>query len=198
MNELYELVLTNLVAHGPPVLFAAAYLGSLGIPFPISLIVVAGGAFVQQGILDWRLALVACLAGSVLADNSEYLLGHLAVRWLEVRFGQRAIWQQSLATFNRQGGLAILLTRVWLSTFAPVVNLIAGGRYPYRRFLFFDVTGEFLWILLYGGLGYLFGGEWELISPVLNNFTGLSIGLVALAVGVYLFLRYRRKAKSRG
>src|SRR5512142_2302444 len=113
MSGLTENVLTLLVSYGAPILFLTAYFGSLGIPFPITLVIIAAGAFTRQGILDWRLAIPACLIGASLADNTEYLLGRYAGRWFERRFGQGKIWQGALATFNHQGGWAILLTRFW-------------------------------------------------------------------------------------
>ncbi len=192
-----ETILTYLVTYGTPILFAPAYFGSLGIPFPITLVIIAAGAFTRQGILDWRLAIPACLAGAVLADNTEYLLGRYAGRWIERRCGQGMIWHSALATFNRQGGWAILLTRFWLTNLAPFVNLIAGTRYPYRRFLIFDATGELLWVLIYGGLGYIFGSQWELISQFASDFTGLSLGLVILAAGIYFLVRRRKKKTPR-
>ncbi len=193
MNSLTETVLTYLVTYGAPILFITSYLGSLGIPFPITLVIIAAGAFTRQGILDWRLAIPACLLGAVLADNSEYLLGRFAERWLDRRFGKGAVWKSALSTFNRQGGWAILLTRFWLTNLAPVVNVVAGSRYPYERFLIFDVIGELLWVLLYGGLGYLFESQWELISQFVSDFTGLSLGLVVLGFGIYFLVRRRRK-----
>ncbi len=196
MSGLSETVLTYLVTYGAPILFVTAYLGSLGIPFPITLVVIAAGAFTRQGILDWRLAIPACLLGAVLADNTEYLLGHRAGPWFERRFGQGAVWKGALSTFNRQGGLAILLTRFWLTNLAPVVNLVAGTRYPFRRFLFFDITGEILWILLFGGLGYIFGSAWELVSQFVSDFTGLSVGLVILIAGIYFLVKRRNKTSE--
>jgi len=193
MSGLTDTILTYLVTYGAPILFIVAYLGSLGIPFAISLVSIAAGAFTRQGILDWRLSVPACLFGAVLADNSEYLLGRYAEHWLERRFGRGAVWQSGLSTFNRQGGAAILLTRFWLTSLAPVVNIVAGTRYPYRRFLFFDVAGEFLWVLLYGGLGYIFGEQWELVSQFVSDFTGLSLGLVILGVGVYVVLKRKKR-----
>lgn len=197
MSGLTEWVLTNLVTFGVPILFVTAYLGSLGIPFPITIVIIAAGAFTRQGILDWRLAIPACLAGAVLADNTEYLLGRYAGRSIERRFGQGMVWQSAMTTFNRQGGWAILLTRFWLTNLAPFVNLIAGTRYPYRRFLIFDTTGELLWVLIYGGLGYIFGSQWELISQFASDFTGLSLGLVILAAGIYFLVKRRKKKASR-
>lgn len=196
MNNLTAWVLTNILTIGVPVLFLVAYAGSLGIPFPITLVIIAAGAFTRQGILDWRLAYLACLAGSMLADNSEYLLGRLAFQRLERRFGKGNVWQRALDIFNHQGGWAIMLTRFWLTPLAPAINLIAGRRFPYRRFLFFDFTGEFLWVLLYGGLGYIFGGEWQVVSQFVSDFSGLSVGLVILAGGIYFLVR-RRKRRER-
>ncbi len=196
MNALAEWILTNLVTYGAPILFLSTYIGSLGIPIPITLIITAAGAFTRQGILDWRLTVPICLAGAMLADNSEYLVGRLAEAWLTRRFGQGATWQRGLSTFNRQGGWAILLTRFWLIPLAPVVNLVAGSRYPYPRFLFFDALGELLWVLLYGSLGFFFADQWELISQFLINFSGLSVGLVVLAGGIYFLLRWRLRKNN--
>jgi membrane-associated protein len=77
-----------------------------------------------------------------------------------------------------------------LTPLALPTNLIAGGSgYRYWRFLTYDVAGEFTWILLYGGLGYLFGSQWELISQFISDFSGLLVGLVALGAGLYFLLR---------
>lgn len=197
MNSLAQWALTNVVTYGVPILFLVTYIGSLGIPFPVTLLIVAAGAFVRQGVLDWRLALLTGVVGAALADNSEYALGRWAEHWLERRFGQRQVWLRALATFNRQGGWAILLTRFWLTPLAPAVNLIAGSRYPYTRFLIFDFTGELLWVLLYGGLGYLFGSQWELVSQVVSDFSGFSAGLVILAGGIFLLLKWRKNRQHR-
>ena len=68
----------------------------------------------------------------------------------------------------------------------PAINVMAGSRYPYKRFLFFDLTGQFFWALLYGGLGYLFASQWEQVSQALGMFTLLSVGVTILAVGIYI------------
>ena len=54
----------------------------------------------------------------------------------------------------------------------------------------FDISGELTWIILYGGLGYAFGSQWELISNFISDFSGLLVGLVVLGVGVYLMFRW--------
>jgi membrane-associated protein len=191
MNALADWTMANLATNGALLLLLVSYVGSLGIPFPISLVMIMAGAFSREGFLDWRLALLACLAGAALADNSEYVLGRWAGKWLKRRFGQKLAWQRAQAAISRQGGWAILLTRFWLTPLAPAVNVIAGSRYPYARFLFFDLAGELLWVLLYGGLGYIFASEWKLVNQVMGNISGLSLGLLVLAGTIY-FLTQRR------
>jgi membrane protein DedA with SNARE-associated domain len=192
MNTLTEWTLTNLVAYGAPILIFVSYFGSLGIPFPMTMVIVAAGAFSRTGALDWRLAMLACLLGATLADNSEYLLGRVAQPWLKRRFGKKSLWQQAQSTVNRQGAWAILLTRFWLMPLAPAVNVIAGSRYPYAQFLFFDLVGQFFWVLLYGGMGYLFAAQWERISQTLSAFSGLSVAVFFLAVGVYFLTQHHK------
>jgi LPXTG-motif cell wall-anchored protein len=60
----------------------------------------------------------------------------------------------------------------------------------------YDTFGEFTWIVLYGGLGYLFGSQWELVSDVINNFGGLILGIVILGLGAWLGLRRRKSIES--
>lgn len=181
-----------MTAYGVPMLVFISFIGSLGIPFPITIVIVAAGAFTRSGLLDWRLAMLACMLGASLADNSEYLLGRLAQPWLKQRFSQKSAWKQAQSFVNKQGGKAILLTRFWLTPLAPEVNIIAGSHYPYLRFLFFDLTGQFLWVLLYGGAGYLFAAQWESVSQEISVVSGWSAAAFLLLLVVYSLAQKRK------
>jgi membrane-associated protein len=195
MTELSDWALTNLVSFGVPLLLLVSYVGSLGIPFPISLVIIAAGAFAREGVLNGWLVVPACLIGAALADNTEYILGRLARRWLKRHFGKKLVWLQANSTINRQGGWAILLTRFWLTPLAPAINVIAGSRYPFVRFLFFDIIGQLLWVLLYAGLGYLFDAQWKMVSQTLGNLSWLSVALTVLIGVIYFYVQWRRKQK---
>jgi membrane-associated protein len=196
MNTLTEWIFPNLATNGVPILVFISFIGSLGIPFPITMVIVAAGAFARTGLLDWRLAGAACLLGAMLADGSEYLLGRTAQPWLKRHFGQKEVWQKAQGIINRQGGGAILLTRFWLTPLAPAINVIAGSRYPLGRFLLFDLGGQFLWVLLYGGLGYLFAAQWEWVSQTLSAFSGVSMALFFLVLGGYYLARHRKSPQA--
>ena len=59
----------------------------------------------------------------------------------------------------------------------------------------YDLAGEFTWIVLYGGLGYAFGSQWEAINQFISDFSGLLVGLVLFGVGLYLLVRRRRQSR---
>jgi membrane protein DedA with SNARE-associated domain len=86
--------------------------------------------------------------------------------------------------------MAVFWTRFLITGIAVPVNLIAGtSGFGFRRFFFYDLLGETIWIFGYGGLGYLFGTQWEVISDLLSNVSGLILGLILLGIGVWLGIR---------
>ncbi|MBN1995343.1 MAG: DedA family protein [Anaerolineae bacterium] len=194
LTDLNDLFLTWMIIYGSPMLAGVLFLGALGIPVPGTLIVIAAGAFVRQGVLDFYTTPPFGLSGAVAGDVIIYGLGRFARVWIQRRFGQSAAWQKAEDFFNRRGGIAIYLTRWLLTPLALPTNLIAGSSgYGFWKFLFYDLAGELTWIVLYGGLGYAFGSQWELISDFISDFSGLLLGLVVLGVGLYLILRRREQ-----
>jgi membrane protein DedA with SNARE-associated domain len=192
--DLNDLALTYITAYGAPMVAGILLLGALGLPLPGTLVVIASGAFVRQDFLNIYTTPLWALAGAVAGDSIIYGLGRFARLWIEKRFGDSAGWQKAQDFFERRGGIAIYLTRWLVTPLAVPTNLVAGSSgYSFAKFLLFDVAGEITWILLYGGLGYAFGSQWELISDFISNFSGLILGVVVLGAGVYLLVRFRKK-----
>ena len=53
----------------------------------------------------------------------------------------------------------------------------------------YAAAGELTWLLVYGGLDYLFGSQWEAVSTFISDFSGLLVGLVILTGGVVWWVR---------
>ena len=188
-----EWLLTQIINYGIPILGAIVFLGALGIPFPGTIIVIAVGAFCRQGFLSWPLTGLIALTCVVLGDCLSYGMGFYAREPVLRRFRDSEKWIQAENSFQRWGGMSILLTRFLITAIAVPVNLIAGtGNFPFMRFLVYDLAGESIWIFGYGGLGYLFGIEWETVGDFLSNISGLLLGLLLLGVGIWLGLRRLR------
>ncbi len=195
--NLTEYFLTAIITFGAPALGIALLLGALGLPLPGTLLVLAAGAFVRQGVVDLTAAATLGLLGAALGDSASFTIGRFAKGWVQRRFGQSAAWKNAQNTFERRGGIAIYLTRFLLTPLAIPTNLIAGGGgYPFWRFFVYDVAGEATWIVLYGGLGYAFGSQWEAINQFISDFSGVLVGVVALAAGIYFGARRWRQTKT--
>jgi len=195
MDTLAEVLLATVNAYGAPVLGLLLMLGALGIPFPTTLLVIASGALIREGVLSPESVALIGLPGALLGDSLSYTLGHLAQEWLLQRFGGTSAWQCAGQNFYQHGGLAIFLTR-WLFTgIAIPTNLVAGGSgYSFSRFLVMALFGETTWMALFGSLGYWFGSQWQAVSQVVAQLGTPLLGIGVVGVGLYLAVRVMRRS----
>jgi len=106
-----DFFLTGILVYGSLMLSLALFLGALGVPVPGTLLVLAGGAFVQQGVLEWKLTFLLGLFAAVCGDSLSYTLGRVAKGWVMRRFRHVDAWQKAQQSFTRRGGAAIYLSR---------------------------------------------------------------------------------------
>ena len=191
-----EFLLTQVINFGSPLVGLILLLGALGLPIGASVVLIAAGAFSQQGILSWPSTALIGLIGALIGDTLSFGMGYYAKDSVQRRFGKSPAWRSARASFQEQAGAAIFLTRFLITALAIPTNLIAGGSgYKYSRFIAYDIAGEILWIGLYGGLGYIFGSQWELVSEFLSNFGGLILGLVIFGFGIKQAWTWQKKKK---
>jgi membrane-associated protein len=192
-----EFLLPQIINYGAPVFAALLFLGALGVPVGASVLVIAAGAFSQQGILNWSTSAGLGFIGTILGDAISFGIGYYAKDWLGHRFGELPTWKSAQTAFESRAGTTVYLTRFLITALAIPTNLIAGGSgIQFRRFMTYDSLGELTWIILYGGLGYLFGSQWELVSTFITNFGGLIFGLVVLITGIVLAIRWLRSKQN--
>lgn len=185
-----DFLLTQVINYGAPLLGLIVFVGALGAPFPGTALVIAVGAFCRQGFLSWQITGLTAFACAALGDCLSYSMGFYASERVLRRFSKTEKWKQAEAAFDRWGGAAVFWTRFLVTAIAVPVNLIAGvSRFQFRRFLLYELLGDAIWIFGYGSLGYLFGSQWEAISDLLSNVSGLTLGLVLLGIGVWLGIR---------
>lgn len=190
LSELSGDILTYIITYGSVALGVTILMAALGVPFPSTVFVLASGAFIQQGVLSFPSTLAMALLFVVAGDFLSFGMGWLLRGFLHRRFGGLESWRNAEAYFQKRGGAAIFLTRCLLTPIAVPTNWIAGSSgYRPLRFVAYAAAGELTWLLVYGGLGYLFGSQWEVVSAFISDFSGLLMGLVIVAGGVYWWLR---------
>ena len=198
LSDLNNLPLSTIAAYCAGVLGLLFFLSALGMPLPSTLFVVAAGAFIQQGVLNLATTLGLSLVCVVLGDLLSYGMGRALGRSMNAWYGQSATWRRAEEFFARRGGIAIVLTRCVLMPIAIPVNLVAGSSaYSVWRFAAYAVSGEVIWLLGYGAIGYLFGSQWEYISAFIRNASGPLVG-VLLAGGAACALIRRHRHSTTG
>ncbi len=190
MSDWYSYLLTWVISYGPPVIGAVLLLGGIGLPVPASLLVIAAGAFSQQGMIDPISSALVGFIAVVCGDAICYWIGKKAVGVVSPRFVSANNLQFAGRQFARFGGGLIIASRSILSSVAVPTNLTAGSSaYPFTRYLLYDMIGEIIWILGYGSLGYVFGTAWEDISDFITN-TGGFLGMLVIT-GILAYILFR-------
>ncbi len=193
LADLSNVLLAWLLIYGAWAILLILFVAALGVPIPGTLVVLAAGAFIRQEVLNLEWVLICALLGLCLGDIACFSIGYSAHKFVRRRLQTSPAWQRAEKQLTRRGGVAIYLTRWLITPLAGPVNLVAGSTgYPFSSFVLFSVSGELTWLLLYGGLGYVFSDQWALINTLISNFSGVLVGVVALAVGSYALLRRHR------
>lgn len=180
-------VLAALLTYGLPVLFGVIVICSAGVPFPISLMLVAAGSFVEQGEMKlWQVVAVASVA-AVIGDHIAYGLsrwgGRRFINRISSRIGGESKIKRAEALTKRWSGGGIFLSRWLITALGPWVNVASGiAKYPWRRFLLWDVLGEVVWVILYVGIGYVFSNRVQAISEILSNLNWVILGLIGTII----------------
>ncbi|MEW6403411.1 MAG: VTT domain-containing protein [Chloroflexota bacterium] len=200
-ESISEFLLTQVINYGAPLFALNLFLGAAGLPVGASFTLIAVGAFSQQGYFSWVEMAVFGLVGALIGDALSFGMGHFARDAVHRRFGRTAAWVNAKDYFYNNAWKSIFFTRFLITALAIPINLIAGGSgYKFSRFIAPDILGELIWIIVYGGLGYLFGTQWETVSEIVSDFGGLLLGLVLLVIGFRLgrrWLALHRSVKAK-
>lgn len=148
------------------VLFLVIFIetGLVVMPFlPGDSLLFTAGLFAASGQLDLTYLLSLLTVAAILGDNTNYWIGRkvgLSIFNLKIKgkaLVKEKYLQQTEAFFEKRGVFAIIMAR-----FVPIVRTFtpfaAGvGKMNYRKFLFFDILGGFIWIFILTLAGYFLG-----------------------------------------
>ena len=198
-QQIIDLILEWVADYGAWVLGFYLIFTSGGLPLPASPILLVVGAMARQGFINIYSVFVWSFIGSLVGDVVSYALGRFAGGWADSHIGRRFgdVWGKAQDQFNRYGGWMVFLSR-WLFTSLDVpINLIVGAsRYDFRKFLLASISGRFLWLLIYLGVGYTVSSQFELVLEIITQYAAWLAGLVIASLVIYLILRYLLRSKS--
>ena len=187
--------------YGAPALFGIVAIAAIGVPLPITLLLIVAGSMVSQGAMDLWWAIGAAGAGSVLGDQAGYAVGRwggpAVVTKLSGLFGKHVSLRNVETKMSAWGGPGIFITRWLLTPLGPWINLASGTTsYPWHRFLLWDTLGELTGAAIFVCLGRYFSDRVMSLYGVLGDLTWAIAALLAAIVFGYLLLAHLRRARG--
>jgi membrane protein DedA with SNARE-associated domain len=187
-------------------IFAVLLLGSLGVPIPEEMAIIAAAVLSHEGLARWWLALSVCLVGVLSGDLVLYWVGRHwgedVLNWRVVRLvltPKRAQWLQAA---YRQHALKTIVTARHVMGLRAAAFLTAGmARVPFWKFVVADAGTAALGVPFLFGLAYFFTDEITAIVADVHRverwlaLVGLLVLAAVLVVGVRRW--HRRLGRER-
>lgn len=172
-----------------------------GIPVPgeTTLLLASFLAYSEHQLqLRWIIVVATCAA--TLGDNLGYAIGYYGGRPLLDRYqsffriSSTAV-QRGEKMFARYGAAAIFFARFIFGMRVFAGPLAGVLRMRWRAFALFNFLGAVVWVTVIASAGYLFGQHWRTLLRAMQRFN-IAVLIVALAVILFLWWRYRRQPPS--
>jgi membrane protein DedA with SNARE-associated domain len=190
MNNFFSLI----AHHGYLLIFVVVLAEAIGLPVPAAVALVAGGAAAAAGTLTVPKVLALALVAMLLGDTLLFVLGRY-MGWgllgllCRLSVNPESCILRSAESFYKRGKTTLLIAK-----FIPGVNTMApplagSMRMRPQQFLRLDFAGASLYILAYGGLGFLFR---DFLATITRGFQAAShaFGEVLFAAAV-AYIAYR-------
>jgi membrane protein DedA with SNARE-associated domain len=177
-------------------IFAVLVLGSLGVPIPEEMAIIAAAVLSHEGLARWWLALPVCLVGVLSGDMVLYWVGRHwgedILNWRMARLVLTRKREQWLKAAYRRHALKTIVTARHVTGLRAAAFLTAGmARVPFWKFIVADAGAAVLGVPLGFGLAYFFTDEITAIAADVHRverwlaLAGLVGLMVVLGVGVW-------------
>ena len=181
-------------------IFAVLLLGSLGVPIPEEMAIIAAAVLSHEGLARWWLALPVCLLGVLSGDMVLYWVGRHwgenVLNWRVVRLVLTLKREQWLNAAYRRHALKTVVTARHIMGLRAAAFLTAGiARVPFWKFVVADAGAAALGVPLGFGLAYFFTNEITAIAADVHRverwlaLAGLVMLMAMLVVGVWRWKR---------
>lgn len=197
-----ESLLAGISQHGYPILFAAVFLESVGLPIPAAIALLIAGGACAQGSLQPSIAISGAILVMLLGDTFMFLLGRYTGWWLlgllcRISLNPESCILTSADSFYRRGRVVLVFAK-----FVPGINTMApplagSMNMRLRSFLQLDILGVALYVSSYVTVGFVFNGALGAITRGYRTFGNVLSAILAAAAIAYLGWQVWMWRKSR-
>lgn len=198
MNQLVTFLLSYLLLYKYTTLFVIVFTAGILLPFPIGVILIAAGAFANQGYFNPWFVFGMAEVANVLGDVTGYFI---MWKWKENPGMQRLLQKfksmHSVDKFmHRHGGVTIVVSR-FSGPAGTLINFLSGiAGVPIGYFIFWDAIGNAINIGLCVTVGYILGTFWENYFGVINDL-GLTIFVTEILIVILAILVFKKRKTKK-
>ena len=204
MQELEQHVTAWIIAAISHLGYLGLYAGMLGqavgVPLPSELMLAFSGYLASTHVLEIVPVMVAGAAGDVSGAIIAYLVGYYGGRPFLLRFGrlffvrEREL-ERADEWFARYGTRAVLVLKL-LPAIRAFGSFPAGvTRMRLVPFLLYTMLGSAIWSVLFAGIGYTLGKNWDLLGVYARPASFVLLGLLVVAIIVWLWAHIRAERR---
>ena len=159
-------------------------------------ILVMGGFAAHQGYLHLSWVIAAAFVGTLCGDQLYFYLGR---RHSQALLARRPLWQAKVSRAQvlvERYQYPLLLGFRFLYGLRTVIPFVIGmSRIPTGIFVVLNILGAFVWAVLIGSSGYLFGHAVEAVISDIKHYEIAVFGLIATFGGLLWVLHFRRPTR---
>ncbi|RJE86911.1 DedA family protein [Paenibacillus sp. 1011MAR3C5] len=202
--KLLEIVEQLFADYGYLVLLMGLPLDAIALPIPPgNTTLTYTGYLAYKGVLHWLPAVASAYVGAIIGITITYWIGYKFGQPLFDRYGDRLLlkpvhMEKTKKAYEKHGNKLLLF-----SFFMPGIRQFIGYatgiiRVPFRTFALYAYTGAALWVIVFTGIGFLFGEQWKhVLVWVEQSLLYVTIGVFG-ALTVFLIVKWRKHIKQKG
>ena len=175
-------------------------------PIPSELIMPLAGFTVAQGKMNFTLAVIAGVIGTILGAFPWYyagkILGEERLKDLADKYGK---WitvsskdiDKATRWFNRYGNKAVLLGRL-VPGVRTLISLPAGlSQMNLAPFILYSTLGTTAWVMLLTFLGFMLGDKYELVDEYLGPVSKIVLVFLLAAFIAWIVIKKKKEKQHR-
>lgn len=194
--NLLELIEQLFSQYGYWVLLIGLPLDAIALPIPPgNTTLTYTGYLIYDGHVHGWLAVPAALTGAVAGITATYWIGFKLGSPLVAKYGHwigltSAKLEKTKNYYDKYGNW-ILLISFFLPGIRQFIGYVLGIiKVPYRTFALYGYCGAALWVLVFMGIGYAFGEQWQAAFAWAEKYIWVLLAGVCVLLGTVLFYKW--------
>jgi len=202
VSQFIDWILKVCLDLGYPGIVALMTMESSILPVPSELVMTPAGYWAAKGEMNFAVALLCGILGSILGALANYYGAQVIGRPLIQRYGRYILLseknlERSERFFAQHGEISTLIGRLF-PVIRHLISIPAGlHKMPLPKFILYTAVGAGVWCAILTYIGYFLGQhEASLRSEEIHRYvTWAMVTLIPLSLGTIGFYLWRRRRK---